>query len=84
MQSSSIDSTTVVVESGIPAPGGVTVVERKGWGHPDTLADHLAEALSRTDSRYPHGPICVYGRPIRCSALLSAARVPARRPRLVA
>jgi S-adenosylmethionine synthetase len=27
-------------------------VERKGWGHPDTLADHLAERLSRAYSRY--------------------------------
>lgn len=28
------------------------IVERKGIGHPDTLADHLAEHLSRTYSNY--------------------------------
>src|SRR5207247_891041 len=49
---SKIDNCTVVVESALPAPGGVTIVERKGWGHPDTLADHLAEQLSTTYSRY--------------------------------
>jgi S-adenosylmethionine synthetase len=42
----------LVIESGAPAPGDVTIVERKGWGHPDTLADHLAERLSRVYSRY--------------------------------
>lgn len=30
----------------------MTLAERKGWGHPDTLADHLAERLSRAYSRY--------------------------------
>ncbi|PLW65690.1 methionine adenosyltransferase [Streptomyces sp. SCUT-3] len=29
-----------------------TIVERKGLGHPDTLADHLAEQLSRAYSQY--------------------------------
>jgi S-adenosylmethionine synthetase len=42
----------VQVEAGIPAPSGTVLVERKGWGHPDTLADHLAERLSRVYSRY--------------------------------
>jgi S-adenosylmethionine synthetase len=28
------------------------VVERKGRGHPDTLADKLAETLSRAYSKY--------------------------------
>lgn len=31
---------------------GVEVVERKGAGHPDTLADGVAEAISRAYSRY--------------------------------
>lgn len=47
-----IDESSVVVELGTPAGGDVAVVERKGWGHPDTLADHLAERLSRAYSRY--------------------------------
>lgn len=34
------------------APLGVEVVERKGAGHPDTLADGTAEAISRAYSRY--------------------------------
>lgn len=47
-----LDESTVVFECGIPFPGDTTLVERKGWGHPDTLADHLAERLSRAYSRY--------------------------------
>lgn len=35
-----------------PSRHPIEVVERKGTGHPDTLADHLAETLSRTYSRY--------------------------------
>jgi S-adenosylmethionine synthetase len=34
------------------ATTGVEVVERKGSGHPDTLADGVAEAISRAYSRY--------------------------------
>lgn len=34
------------------ATAGVEVVERKGSGHPDTLADGVAEAISRAYSRY--------------------------------
>lgn len=30
----------------------IEIVERKGLGHPDTLSDHLAEALSRAYSLY--------------------------------
>lgn len=30
----------------------MTIVERKGWGHPDTLADHLAEHLSQAYCHY--------------------------------
>lgn len=41
-----------MVESGIASPSDLTILERKGWGHPDTLADHLAERLSRVYSRY--------------------------------
>ncbi|GGW77960.1 methionine adenosyltransferase [Streptomyces lomondensis] len=42
----------LVIETGTPHPCGTTIVERKGLGHPDTLADHLAERLSRAYSRY--------------------------------
>jgi S-adenosylmethionine synthetase len=49
---SQIDNCALVIESGAPAPGDATIVERKGWGHPDTLADHLAERLSRVYGRY--------------------------------
>lgn len=35
-----------------PASAPVEVVERKGLGHPDTLADALAERLSVAYSRY--------------------------------
>lgn len=49
---SDIDGTVIVVDSAIPEPADVSVVERKGWGHPDTLADHLAEYLSQAYSRY--------------------------------
>ncbi|BCJ36365.1 S-adenosylmethionine synthetase [Actinocatenispora thailandica] len=47
-----VGGSCVVVESGIPEPTDLTIVERKGWGHPDTLADHLAERLSREYSTY--------------------------------
>ncbi|HXQ67877.1 MAG TPA: methionine adenosyltransferase, partial [Alphaproteobacteria bacterium] len=33
-------------------PDSVEVVERKGLGHPDTLCDMLAEALSLSLSRF--------------------------------
>lgn len=44
----------IVTVSGIPAVNEipVEVAERKGVGHPDTLADGLAEAVSRVYSRY--------------------------------
>lgn len=32
--------------------GNVEIIERKGWGHPDKLADDLAEELSRSYSRF--------------------------------
>lgn len=46
-----VDETIIVIDSEIPEPADVTVVERKGLGHPDTLADHLAERLSQVYSR---------------------------------
>lgn len=49
---SEIDQCAVVIDTDVPVPANVTIVERKGWGHPDTLADHLAEELSRAYSRY--------------------------------
>ncbi|RBM22521.1 methionine adenosyltransferase [Streptomyces sp. PT12] len=45
-------SSRVVIETGTPYPDATTIVERKGLGHPDTLADHLAERLSQAYSRY--------------------------------
>ena len=42
----------LVIETGLPRPDATSIVERKGLGHPDTLADHLAERLSRAYSRY--------------------------------
>lgn len=38
--------------TGVSATTGVELVERKGSGHPDTLADGVAEAISRAYSRY--------------------------------
>ncbi len=46
-----LDDTVVLVRRCSP-PDDVVIAERKGWGHPDTLADHLAERLSRAYSRY--------------------------------
>ncbi|SES49340.1 methionine adenosyltransferase [Actinokineospora terrae] len=40
------------LHSGVTPATSVSLVERKGWGHPDTLADHLAEELSRAYSRW--------------------------------
>lgn len=47
----------VITDTGLPAADevGVEIVERKGAGHPDTLADGVAEAISRAYSRY-----CLY------------------------
>lgn len=47
-----IDSCTLTIESGVPNPAEIVMVERKGWCHPDTMADQLAEGLSRAYSRY--------------------------------
>jgi len=42
----------LTVEAGIPVPPVTSIIERKGLGHPDTLADHLAEELSRAYATY--------------------------------
>ena len=44
----------LITLSGLPHPRTrpVEIVERKGAGHPDTLADGVAEAVSRTYARY--------------------------------
>jgi S-adenosylmethionine synthetase len=45
----------VITTAGLPAATALTsveVIERKGSGHPDTLADGMAEAISRAYSRY--------------------------------
>lgn len=47
-----LDGSNLIVERAVSPPSDLTIVERKGWGHPDTLADHLAERLSRVYSRY--------------------------------
>ncbi|SED43181.1 methionine adenosyltransferase [Streptomyces sp. 2314.4] len=46
------DGSHLSIETGVAKPYATTIVERKGLGHPDTLADHLAERLSRAYSRY--------------------------------
>ncbi|MFE1249633.1 methionine adenosyltransferase [Streptomyces sp. NPDC058766] len=50
--STTIDNSHLVIETGGSAPDATTIVERKGLGHPDTLADQLAERLSRAYSAY--------------------------------
>ncbi|MEO3755616.1 methionine adenosyltransferase [Streptomyces sp. B6B3] len=47
-----LDGSHMVIEVGGAAPDVFSLVERKGLGHPDTLADHLAERLSRVYSQY--------------------------------
>lgn len=47
-----LDGSVVLVDRGAPKPHDLSIVERKGLGHPDTMADHLAERLSRAYSRY--------------------------------
>jgi len=44
----------IVTACGLPftATSGLELVERKGAGHPDTLTDGVAEAISRAYSRY--------------------------------
>lgn len=40
------------LETGVRHTTGFTLLERKGFGHPDTLADHLGEEISRAYSRW--------------------------------
>lgn len=47
-----LDGSHLVVERGVAPPSDLAIVEGKGGGHPDTLADHVAERLSRAYSRY--------------------------------
>ncbi len=42
----------ILIQKGISSIiGSVEIIERKGWGHPDKLADDLAEELSRAYAR---------------------------------
>lgn len=50
--STTFGPSNLVVETGTAQPDATTIVERKGIGHPDTLADHLAERLSQVYSQY--------------------------------
>ncbi|MGW2539793.1 methionine adenosyltransferase [Kitasatospora sp. NPDC001574] len=50
--STTTESSSITIETGSPLPTDLVLLERKGLGHPDTLADHLAEELSRAYSRY--------------------------------
>ncbi|MGH3974344.1 MAG: methionine adenosyltransferase, partial [Pseudonocardiaceae bacterium] len=47
-----IDSCMLTIAFGVSSPAEIVMVERKGWCHPDTMADQLAEGLSRVYSRY--------------------------------
>ncbi len=47
------DDGRTLIETGLPLnASSVSIVERKGYGHPDKLADDLAETLSRTYSQW--------------------------------
>lgn len=50
--STTFGNSHLVIDTGVADPQPTTIVERKGLGHPDTLADHLAEQLSRAYSRH--------------------------------
>ncbi|MFJ8435143.1 methionine adenosyltransferase [Kitasatospora sp. NPDC094019] len=50
--STTVEHSSITIETGRPLPTDLVLLERKGLGHPDTLADHLAEELSRAYSRY--------------------------------
>ncbi|MDQ0951493.1 S-adenosylmethionine synthetase [Streptomyces phaeochromogenes] len=47
-----IGNSHLVIDTAMASPDATAIVERKGLGHPDTLADHLAERLSRAYSHY--------------------------------
>ncbi|WP_306369394.1 methionine adenosyltransferase [Nocardiopsis sp. CC223A] len=46
------DTGRLTIRTGVPFDDTISIVERKGLGHPDTMADHLAEALSRAYSAF--------------------------------
>ncbi len=50
--STTMQNSSITIETGRQLPTDLVLLERKGLGHPDTLADHLAEELSRAYSRY--------------------------------
>ncbi|MDQ0750188.1 S-adenosylmethionine synthetase [Streptomyces africanus] len=50
--STTIGNSHLVIDTAMARPDATTIVERKGLGHPDTLADHLAERLSRAYSHH--------------------------------
>ncbi|MGW0841423.1 methionine adenosyltransferase [Streptomyces sp. NPDC002787] len=50
--STTIGKSHLVIDTAMARPDATTIVERKGLGHPDTLADHLAERLSRAYSHH--------------------------------
>jgi S-adenosylmethionine synthetase len=47
-------SDIIITALSVPSPASqpLEIVERKGLGHPDTVCDALAEALSRSLCRY--------------------------------
>ncbi|GAB2863190.1 methionine adenosyltransferase [Streptomyces deserti] len=47
-----IGNSNLVIDTAMARPDATSIVERKGLGHPDTLADHLAERLSRAYSHH--------------------------------
>ncbi|WP_327655879.1 methionine adenosyltransferase [Streptomyces sp. NBC_00483] len=53
-----IGNSHLVIDTATARPDATTIVERKGLGHPDTLADHLAERLSRA---YSHHTVARFG-----------------------
>ena len=56
--STTIGNSHLVIDTAMARPDATTIVERKGLGHPDTLADHLAERLSRA---YSHHTVVRFG-----------------------
>lgn len=46
------DFLSLIKTSDLPSKKDIEIVERKGLGHPDTLADGIAEAISNNYSKY--------------------------------
>lgn len=53
-----LEDTIIIQQGSLFRPNPVGIIERKGWGHPDKLADDLAEYLS---SHYSHFTKTRYG-----------------------